>query len=273
AIQASLGTHTSSDVAAGTAIGEAVGALAVARAQTDGADAWGQTDDPVGDGLWKPALAFRDVQPTEALAGTWKPWLMTSGSQFRPEPPPVPGSAAWQAEADELVRVNENLTPDEVRIARFWADGPGTDTPPGHWVRIAIDLIVRDGLATPDAARVLAHLTIAQADSFIACWDSKFFYWTGRPIGLIPGFASTVITPNFPSYVSGHATVSGASGAVLAAFFPGDAAVIDTQAEEAATSRLYGGIHWRSDNEVGLRVGREVADLALNRARADGDLR
>ncbi len=89
AVQASIGTHTMSDVAAGTAIGEAVGALAVARAQTDGADAWGQTDFPAGDDLWKPALAFSKVQPTEALAGTWKPWLMTSGSQFRPEPPPV----------------------------------------------------------------------------------------------------------------------------------------------------------------------------------------
>ncbi len=71
----------------------------------------------------------------------------------------------------------------------------------------------------------------------------------------------------------GHATVSGASGAVLAAFFPADAAAIDAQAEEAAVSRLYGGIHWRSDNEVGLRVGREVAGLALERARADGELR
>ena len=117
---------------------------------------------------------------------------------------------------------------------------------------------------------MLAHLGVAQADAFIACWDSKFAYWSGRPIGLIPGFASTIITPNFPSYISGHSTVSGASATVLARFFPGDGARLTAMAEEAAISRLYGGIHWRSDNEMGLVVGRQVGELAVERAQAAG---
>lgn len=271
-VRIAAGTHTASDLAAGTAIGEAVGMVAVARAAADGATAVWQGTPPADPGAWQPARPFRNDQPLEATAGTWRPWLMTSGSQFRPGPPPAFESAEWQEEADELVRVNATLTEEQVRIARFWNDGPGTDTPPGHWMRIAIDLVTRDHLATPLAARVLAHLAMAQADAFIACWDTKYAYWSGRPIGLIPGFASTIVTPNFPSYISGHSTLSGASAVVLSAFFPGDAKALAAQAEEAAVSRLYGGIHWRSDNEAGLGVGREIGQLAVARARLDGSL-
>lgn len=271
-VRLAIGANTASDIGAGRSIGAAVGALALARGRSDGSDAvWpvAWRDEP---GTWSSARAFRNDVPLEAMAGTWRPWLMASGSQFRPGPPPEIGSPQWQAETAEVERVNRELTDDQVRIARFWNDGPGTDTPPGHWVRIAIEHIGRAGLSTPDAVRVLAHLALAQADSFIACWDAKYHYWTERPIGRIPGFASTIVTPNFPAYVSGHSTVSGASAAVLSAFFPADAAAIEALAEEAAVSRLYGGIHWRSDNEVGLVVGRQVGELAVARARADGDL-
>lgn len=272
-VKLAVGSHTSSDLDAGTQIGAAVGALAVARAASDGASAFWQVAIPDEPGTWKPAKPFRNDQPTEALAGTWRPWLMASGSEFRPGPPPALESPEWQAEADEIVRVNEELTDDQVRIARFWADGAGTDTPPGHWIRIAMGLADRDHLSLPDTVRLLAHLAMAQADAFIACWDAKFTYWSGRPVGLIPGFASTIITPNFPSYTSGHSTLSGASSVVLAAFFPADASTLTAQAEEAAVSRLYGGIHWRSDNEVGLDVGRRIGQLAVERAKGDGGLR
>lgn len=271
-VRLAIGANTASDLAAGRSIGAAVGALALARGRSDGSDAvWpvAWRDEP---GAWSPARAFRNDVPLEAMAGTWRPWLMASGSQFRPGPPPAIDSPQWQAETAEVERVDRELTDDQVRIARFWNDGRGTDTPPGHWVRIAIDHIGRARLSTPDAVRVLAHLALAQADSFIACWDAKYHYWTERPIGRIPGFASTIVTPNFPAYVSGHSTVSGASATVLAAFFPAEAAAIEALAEEAAVSRLYGGIHWRSDNEVGLVVGRQVGGLAVARAQADGDL-
>jgi hypothetical protein len=272
-VRLAVGSHTPSDLESGTQIGAAVGALAVARAGSDGASAFWQGTIPEDPGTWKPAKPFRNDQPTEPLAGTWRPWLMATGDQFRPGPPPAFESPEWQAEADEIVRVNAELTDDQVRIARFWADGAGTDTPPGHWMRIAIGLAARDRLDLPDTARLLAHLAMAQADAFIACWDAKFTYWSGRPTGLIPGFASTIITPNFPSYISGHSTLSGASSVVLTAFFPADAASLAAQAEEAAVSRLYGGIHWRSDNEVGLQVGQQIGQLAVDRARQDGGLR
>ncbi len=198
---------------------------------------------------------------------------MTGGAQFRPGPPPAYDSVERRAEADEIVEVNEKLTDDQVRIARFWADGADTDTPSGHWLRIAIDLATRDAMSLPDTQRLLAHLAMAQADAFIASSDAKFTYWAERPIGLIPGFASTIVTPNSPSYISGHATVAGASASVLAAFFTADAEVLTAQADEAGQSRLYGGIAWRSDIEAGLDVGRRIGQLAVHRASGDGSVR
>jgi PAP2 superfamily protein len=263
------GMATASDIEAGTRIGEAVGTLAVERGKSDGSDALWHGTIPTFPGAWIPAAPFRNTQPTEPMAGTWRPWLMTSGSAFRPGPPPAYQSAEWQADAAEIVAVTNSLTDDQVTIARFWADGAGTNTPPGHWMRFALDYAVRDHLSTSQAVRVFAYLGTVEADAFIACWDTKYAYWSGRPTGLIKGFASTIITPNFPAYMSGHATVSGASSVVLSYFFQRDSAALRANAEQAALSRLYGGIHWRTDNEVGLEVGRKVGAIAVARATQD----
>jgi membrane-associated phospholipid phosphatase len=110
---------------------------------------------------------------------------------------------------------------------------------------------------------MFAALNIAMMDAFIACWHAKYKWWTVRPISVIrdrydPEFLSHLITPPFPSYVSGHATASGAAEVVLARFFPEKADWLRAQAEEAALSRLFGGIHYRSDNKAGLELGRQV---------------
>ena len=123
---------------------------------------------------------------------------ISTGSALRPGPPPAYKSPAWQAEADTVVRTNAELTDDQTRIARFWADGAGTDTPPGHWLRIAIDLSARDHLGMAATARVLAHLAMAEADAFIACWDAKYTYWSGRPAELIPGLRLDDHHPELP---------------------------------------------------------------------------
>ncbi len=266
------GMNTRSDLAAGESIGRTIGALAVQRAKTDGADAIFAGAIPTFPGAWVAAKPFANTLPDEPMAGTWRTWLLANGSAVRPGPPPAYKSAAWQKEADELVDVNVHLTDAQFQIARFWADGAGTDTPPGHWVRIALDLAGRRGLSMADTARMLAYLSAAQADAAIACWDAKYTYWSGRPIALIPGFASAIITPNFPSYFSGHSAFSGAASAVLTALFPADGASLRSMAEEAAISRMYGGIHWRSDNEVGLRVGRQIGGIAIDRMSADGSI-
>jgi PAP2 superfamily len=252
--------------------GRRIGEQVVARARTDGSDAVFTGTIPVGPGLWVPTPpAF--APPLEALAGTWRTWNLRSGSQFRPGPPPAFGSAAYAAEIRKVFDVSRALTDDQKRIADFWADGAGTVTPPGHWNQIALDAIRSNRLGLRQAAEVLAALNTAQADAFIACWDSKFTYWSERPVTAIrrevdPTFLSYIATPPFPSYVSGHSTTSGAASTVLSAFFPKDAHQLRAWAEEAAISRLYGGIHFRSDNEAGLVLGRKIGQVAIDRYRA-----
>ena len=123
-------------------------------------------------------------------------------------------------------------------------------------------------LTTVQAARVFAVLNTAQADAFVCVWYAKYAYWSLRPITAIrreidPDWTPLITTPPFPSYVSGHSGTSGAAATVLSAFFPDEAARLNAWAHEAALSRLYGGIHFRTDNEVGLTLGRAVGKAAL----------
>jgi membrane-associated phospholipid phosphatase len=249
--------------------GRRIGERVVADARTDGSGAVWQGTVTVGPGLWVPTPpAF--APPLEVLAGTWRTWNIGSGSKFLPAPPPAFGTNAYAREVAEVYGVSRSLTDEQKRIADFWADGPGTVTPPGHWNQIALELIRGQRLSARAAARVLATLNTAQADAFIACWNAKFTYWSERPVTAIrreldPGWNSYITTPPFPSYVSGHSSTSGAASRVLAAYFRDAAPQLRAWAEEAAVSRLYGGIHFRSDNEAGLVLGRKVAKAAISR--------
>jgi membrane-associated phospholipid phosphatase len=253
-----------SGIAAGEAVGEAVGRAVLAHARADGSDAVWRGTAPVGEGLWRHPPSGLGP-PVEPLAGTWKPWILPTGDALRPGPPPPYGSPEWQRDADEVVAVTRALTDEQVRIARSWADGTGSDTPPGHWTRIAIELARDHGLDARATATMLAWMTMAQADAFIACWDAKYAYWTGRPITLIPGFASTILTPPFPAFPSGHSVQSAAAAAVLAHALPAEAERVLAMAEEAGMSRLYGGIHYRVDIEVGQEIGLELGRRAAER--------
>jgi membrane-associated phospholipid phosphatase len=251
------------------ALGRSIGARVVARARTDGSDAVGPVAVPVGPGLWVPTPPGF-LPALEPLAGTWRTWNISSGARFRPGPPPAFGSRRYARETREVYDVSQSLTDEQKRIAEFWADGAGTVTPPGHWNQIALDLIRSHRLGARAAARVLAALNTAQADAFIAWWDAKFTYWSERPVTAIrreidPGWLPYITTPPFPSYVSGHSSTSGAASEVLAAYFRRSARLLRRWADEAAVSRLYGGIHFTSDNDAGLALGRKVAGAAIRR--------
>jgi membrane-associated phospholipid phosphatase len=257
--------------------GRLAGRLLVARARSDGADAVWTGTPPEQPGHWVPTPPGYIYPPLEPLAGTWRTWNLRGGAQFRPGPPPAYGSPQFLAETNEVHAVSQSLTDEQKRIADFWADGAGTFTPPGHWDAIAIDLVERARSSTLREALLFATLDTAQADAFIACWDAKYAYWSLRPVTairrVIEGAAAWlpyIVTPPFPSYVSGHSTTSGAASTVLARFFPDRAGRLNAMAEEAAISRLYGGIHFRSDNEAGLELGRRVGEVALQAFRVDG---
>jgi PAP2 superfamily len=246
--------------------GRRAGRLLIARAESDGSDAVWTGSPPTGPGYWVPTTP--GSPPLEPLAGTWQTWNLQVGAPFRPGPPPAYGTHAFRDELREVHAVSRKLTEEQKQIADYWADGAGTVTPPGHWNRIALDDLGAARLSTLRASLLFSALNTAQADAFIACWDAKYAYWTLRPVTAIrrlidPTWLSYIVTPPFPAYVSGHSTTSAAASTVLAALFPDRAGKLGAMAEEAAISRLYGGIHFRSDNEAGLELGRRVGTVAV----------
>lgn len=263
------GANYRSDIEAGLELGRQVGQAVISRAISDGADAAWDGEIPAFN-TWLPTPPDYYDYPTEPLAGTWRPWNLESGSALRPPPPPAPDTDWFLAEAREVYAIGRELTLTQQQIASYWEDKKGTYTPPGHWNAIALRMVCMDGLSTAEAALLFAALNTAQADAFIAAWDAKYAYWSVRPVTAIRALIDSdwwpyIITPPFPSYVSGHATVSGAASTVLAHFFPTRASEITQWAEEAALSRLYGGIHFRIDNEIGFEMGREAAARALDK--------
>ncbi len=111
---------------------------------------------------------------------------------------------------------------------------------------------------------------MALHDAAVMCWDAKFAYSNARPSQLDPGIRTLIGLPNFPSYPSGHSLFSGAAAEVLSYLFPSGAPQFDAMKDEAALSRLYAGIHYRSDIEIGKTVGSRVAGYAISFARIDG---
>jgi membrane-associated phospholipid phosphatase len=257
---------------AGLRLGNRIGTLVVERARADRSDSVWTGQVPSGDEFWVPTPPAFLASPLEPLAGTWRPWNVSSVVALRPGPPPRPGGAEFERELLEVWNISRSLTDEQRRIADFWADGAGTVTPPGHWNAIALDLVRRHGIPARSAARLFATMNTAQADAFICGWDAKYAYWSLRPVTAIrtqlqADWSSYITTPPFPAYVSGHSATSGAASEVLARFFPNHPAEVRAMAEEAAVSRLYGGIHFRSDSEVGLTLGRAVGARALAASR------
>jgi len=215
---------------------------------------------------------------------------MPNSDSFRPEGPPAIGSAEYAEDYNEVkalgAAVGSTRTPEQDLIALFWSDGAGTVTPPGHWNVIAQRIAFARGNTMRENARLFALLNIAMADAAICAWDAKYAYNFWRPVTAIrngdndgnpatagdPNWSSFIPTPPFPDYTSGHSTFSGAAAGVLA-FFYGTTRIrfmtesdalpgvvrhfknVWAAAREAALSRLYGGIHYRSANDDGLKSG------------------
>jgi hypothetical protein len=122
----------------------------------------------------------------------------------------------------------------------------------------------------PRAARIYALKSVAGYDAFVACWEAKYTYWGIRPYQYDTTFKHTLGMPPFPGYPSGHATTSSAVATVLAYFFPEDEQLFKIKAQECAESRFEGGIHFRTDNTVGLEMGQKIGEQVIKRAKADG---
>jgi hypothetical protein len=125
----------------------------------------------------------------------------------------------------------------------------------------------------PAAARAYALAGIAHNDGSVACWDAKYAYWAPRPNQLDSSIVTLFPQPGHPSYPSAHGCFSGAIARVIGRLFPDFADLMEDKATEAVESRLWSGIHFRSDIDVGLAIGRKVGDLVIERAANDGSSR
>ena len=194
-----------------------------------------------------------------------RPWLLDSAAQFRSAPPPAYGSPKWQAALDEVKRIGRERTSEQTRVAQLW----NSADPWARWNEIASATLLRHHASDAEAARVLAVLNAAASDAVVACFDAKYHFWTIRPsqADTTIVLADSVSLPNFPSYPSGHACSAGAFDAVLGHYFPQDRAEFTRIAEEQAMSRLWGGIHYRFDDDEGLALGRVVARHAVEAER------
>jgi len=274
-----IGANVQSDIAAGDSVGKYVSAKAIARAKTDGTGAAGRADTtrypiPNISTVWKSIELQPDGAPLRpGMLPSWgkvKSWAVPNVDAERPAPPPALESKEFKDALAEVKTIADSRTREQWRIADFWADGGGTFTPPGHWNYIAAGLIRKNNYSELRAARTLALMNISIMDAGVCCWDVKYVYYVPRPSQMDPSIKTATGVPNFPSYTSGHATFSGAASAVLGYIFPSEAGNLSAQAEEAALSRLLAGIHYRFDNEVGLRCGRNIGAWAVKKGQADG---
>lgn len=282
-------------VARSVAAGQAVAKHVLAWAATDGGAVIENMGFPMD---YTPGTRPQDWVPTSLIRLQQAP-LLPQWAQKRPfalpsadacDAPPHPAydetpGSDFHAAALEVRDTFTALTDEQKLIARFWSDDPMlTPTPAGHWIAIVLQIADRDALPVEVISATLAKLGVAQADAFISCWSTKFKYNLLRPVTYIkrhidPAWEPLLITPPHPEYTSGHSTQSGAAAAVLTSslgesFAFDDATHVDegfeprsfpsfaAAAEEAAVSRLYGGIHYRFGNEAGLAQGRAVAAYA-----------
>lgn len=276
------GKNTRSDWSAGEALGRQIASVFAARGRADNASKavgtpaqWAQLEANTrarGEIPWI-SLESPKRPPMLPFFGNVKPFLFDSLTviTLRPGPPPSTSSDEMKKETSEVYANTSNPTRANFDLVHFWSDGVGTYTPPGHWDAIAAEDFVKQNYSEVRWARNMALLNMAEMDAAIVCWNTKYYYFNPRPSQINPAIKSLTGVPNFPSYISGHSTFSGAAVTILAHIIPQRAAAYNAMAEEAARSRFVGGLHYNeSDCAVGLTVGNNVGNYAVQRALTDG---
>jgi hypothetical protein len=250
--------------------------------------------------VWTPTNERGEaITPLYPSWGRLKPTVEANASVRAKKPSFDDGD--WRA----FFQAYRSRTPEQIAAAKYWADGPGTYTPPGHWCLIAQEVGAAASLSVQQTAALSKLVNAALRDAGISCWDTKYTYMGERPFQaakrLGVDFKPELATPPFPGYTSGHATFSGAAGQVLGMYFDklgraeavrerllGFAQLTETReairsagtatdmfaalANEAAMSRVYGGIHIAEDGDEGVRVGRQIGTNVMKHLATRADL-
>lgn len=219
--------------------------------------------------MGKKWLVWSSPHPVEPTAGRWRTICPPNPRHLRLPAPPANDSDETRAELAELQAMAQNRTPADIDKILHWSTGEAS--PCTHWVAVADELIGQYKVSPPAAARVQSLLNEAIYGSLIAAWANKYVYLRPRPTMLDPTLdASVVPVPQHPSYPAGHSSVAGAAAKVLKHFFPHEGDRFNALADNSGLSRLKAGIHYRSDHEAGLKLGRKVAARLLREAADDG---
>lgn len=273
---------------------------------------------------WQP-LTINGVTQ-QFIAPHWTnvlPFALTGPDQFAPKEPNFwPRDAAqYLKQAKQVLNYSANLTDRQKVIAEYWADGPSSELPPGHWALFAEFVSARDHHNIDQDVKMFFAMTNAVLDASISSWHFKRFYdyirpvsaihflfkgqqvraWAGPGLGtqLIDGAtwqpyqASTIVTPPFAEYVSGHSIFSGSAARVLKLFtgsdrfghsvtIPAGKSVVEENvpssdvtlrwrtfsdaADEAGISRRYGGIHFVDGDIQARKMGRKIGKQAWRKA-------
>jgi PAP2 superfamily protein len=270
----------------GIAVGEQAATAVLASCADDGAMAPNTYRPHAAPGVYVPT-----VLPVVPHWGRRKPWVMTSGDQFRPGAPPSLTSDTWRRDLNEIKALggknSTQRTPEQTAIAQFWE----ATLPVVYWP-VARSVATVPGRDLSDNARLFALAAMAMDDGLIAVFDAKYTYNFWRPVTAIrnaegdardPGWLPFIDTPMHPEYPCAHCIVSGSLGAVLEAEIgsgptpklsssssTAGGAVrtwnsVNEFAAEVAVARIYDGVHYRNSAEVGTAMGKKVGELAVTK--------
>ncbi len=237
------GVQFPSDAEAGWKLGEQVAKQIIEKAKLDGSD-------KVWDGkMNKDPTKWTGPFPMGISLATCTPIVLRSPDQFRPAPPPD-----FEKEMKELKDFKQTFKSRS--LAFYWANNGGFDFWSDEAGKKMFEYRMTDD--APAAARIYAVLHTAYRDAAIAIFDAKYTYWGIRPSQLDSTYNPLIATPPFPGYPSGHALGAGTSSAIMEYFFPADAKHFQQLAQDCADSRFYAGIHFKTDNETGLKMGKTI---------------
>jgi hypothetical protein len=278
----------------GMATGEQVAAFLIAERADDGfrptPPVTYTPPDPPIPGVWIPTAP---TPPIGTYAGLMRPFTLNSADQFRPAGPPALDSKAWVRDYNEVKEIGSSAsttrTAEQTIAARFWAE------PPVQQAHGSFRMFVLDhSLDVVDASRFMAMISVTYADALIACFDAKYHYAFWRPITAIragdtDGNEATTgdlawspllaVTPNHPEYPSAHSCITPAGGVVIARFLgtgqidftiPSLTGLGDRHFErvkdledDVGNARIWGGIHFRTAVEDGIRIAKKTAEQVL----------
>jgi membrane-associated phospholipid phosphatase len=175
-----------------------------------------------------------------------------------------PGEIDWNSELAVVEQTMQNLTPQEIQSAQYWAAGELTE----RFTNLIYQYAGKYRIGSPNCARILGFFHASMNDVFVITWYLKYQWDVARPNQYGRNIRKLMDTPRFPAYPSAHACLAGAAEVLMCFYFPQEAVRIQSIINVCAQSRLYAGVHFKVDNDEGLRLGRQIGEIAVEVMKA-----